>query len=196
MKQKAMWKKLIGYIAIVMIITLAGTGTVFAASTATDTKNAAGADEAAPQIPAVLGDDLLSEEDAGEGDAPAPNTDDADLTGRPSLGVTVANMNTASYAVVKGILPVGAYITKVDIDSLAAQAGLLAGDIVVEVDETAITTVAQTVEILQAKEADDTVLLKVFRVEGLESAKSYSDIGEGEYLEISIVLTLPEDAVK
>lgn len=175
MKQNAMWKKWIGCITMVMMLVLACAGTVLATEAA--------------EIPAVLGDDLLSVEEEATGGETAEDAAD-----KPVLGIKVANMNTSSYAVVKGILPMGAYVTGVEADSLAAEAGLMAGDIVVEVDETAVTTIAKLAEILQAKEEGETITLKVFRVEGIESAQVYSDIGEGEYIDFSIELTLPKEA--
>lgn len=183
MKQNTMAKKWLRCLALVLVIALAGIGVAMAAE-------ATKAGEDAVQIPAVLGDDLLATDDEAAGDS-AEAAEEA-TPGKPRLGIKVSNMNTSSYVVVKGILPVGAYITVVEEDSLAAEAGLLAGDIVVEVDETAVTNIAQMSAILQAKEAGDTVTLKVFRVEDLESAKVYSDIGEGETIDISIELTLPE----
>lgn len=180
MKQNAMWKKWIGCITMVMVLALACTGGVLAT-------------EAAPaaEVPTVLGDDLLSVDEEATGSETA---DEANVSGKPVLGIKVANMNTSSYAVVKGILPMGAYVTNVEEDSLAAEAGLLAGDIVVEVDETAVTNIAKLTEILQEKEAGESVILKIFRVEGIESAQVYSDIGEGEYIDVSIELTLPKEA--
>lgn len=180
-----MWKKRMGPIALALLIFLASTGAAL-------TPGIAGA-EADPTLAPML-DELLSVGDEAQGDAAAPDTPEpVQVPDKPRIGITVANMNTASYAIVKGILPTGAYITGVQPDSLAEKAGLLAGDIVVEMDGVAIATTAQMAGILQEKDAGDTVTIKVYRVEGIENAQSYSDIEDGEYVEVSIELTPLEE---
>lgn len=184
MKNKAGWLKLTRYIAIVMVLVLAGTGAALASSDATTTKA-----DSATGGSLVLDGDLLSVEDEAESTEEKQEADEIDAD-KPAIGVMVSNMNPASYAVVKGILPVGAYITEVEVDSPASVAGLQVGDIVVEMDGMEITAITQMANLLQEKEAGDTVAVKIFRVEGIESAQSYSELGEGEFLDLTVELVL------
>ena len=119
-------------------------------------------------------------------DANAPITS----AGKPRIGVSVADMNSSNYAVASGILPTGAYVTEVESGSPAEKAGLKEGDIIVDVDDTVITSTQQMVSILQAKEAGQTVAVKIYRVEGLPSIENYEDIPEGEYIDLTIELAI------
>ncbi len=110
---------------------------------------------------------------------------------RPRIGVTVRNMNTANPAVSSGILPTGAYVDKVESGSPAEAAGIQAGDIIVEIDGTVITGSTQMVSLLQAKNAGDTVQVKVYRVEGgLANVKDYNSIPDGEYIDLTVSLAM------
>ena len=119
-------------------------------------------------------------------DANAPITS----AGKPRIGVSVADMNSSNFAVASGILPTGAYVTEVESGSPAEKAGLKEGDIIVDVDDTVITSTQQMVSILQAKEAGQTVAVKIYRVEGLPSIENYEDIPEGEYIDLTIELAI------
>ncbi|MEA5013166.1 MAG: trypsin-like peptidase domain-containing protein [Candidatus Limiplasma sp.] len=119
-------------------------------------------------------------------DANAPITS----AGKPRIGVSVADMNSSNYAVASGILPTGAYVTEVESGSPAEKAGLKEGDIIVDVDDTVITSTQQMVSLLQAKEAGQTVAVKIYRVEGLPSIENYEDIPEGEYIDLTIELAI------
>ncbi len=108
----------------------------------------------------------------------------------PRIGVTVSNMNTGNYAVANGILPTGAYVTVVEPGSPAEKAGLQKGDIIVEVNGTVITTTTQMINILQAKQAGDSVAIKIYRVEGLDEIQNYDDIPDGEYMDLTVELAM------
>ncbi len=131
----------------------------------------------------------------GTSDTASSNGADAPITsaGKPRIGVTVTDMNTSNYAVASGILPTGAYVTDVEKGSPAEKAGLLIGDIVVEVDGTVITSTKQMVSLLQAKEAGQTAAVKIYRVEGLDSIQNYEDIPEGQYKDLTITLAILDD---
>ena len=109
----------------------------------------------------------------------------------PRLGVTVTNMNTSNYAVANGVLPIGAYVSAVESGSPAEKAGIAVGDIVVEVDGTVIKSTNQMISVLREKQAGDQVNVKVYRVEGgLDSVQDYSNIPQGEYIELTAELAI------
>ena len=110
---------------------------------------------------------------------------------KPRIGVTVTNMdNVSSYAVQQGILPNGAYVTDVEDGSPASTAGIQDGDIIVQADSTVITSTSQLISILQAKNAGDDVQIKLYRAEGITTAKSVDDIKSGEYKEVTVELAI------
>ena len=112
---------------------------------------------------------------------------------KPRIGVSMTNMNSASYAVATGQLPRGSYVTDVEKGAPAEKAGIKVGDIVVDVDGTIITSTNQMVSILQAKEAGQTVTLKVYRAEGLAELEEGDDIPDGEYMDITVELAILDD---
>ncbi|MBO5501691.1 MAG: trypsin-like peptidase domain-containing protein, partial [Clostridia bacterium] len=121
-------------------------------------------------IPINVAKPLIEDVLAGRtAEAQANNANNNSLTAaqKPRIGVTVANLDTSAPAVANGVLPMGAYIREVEAGSPAETAGLLPGDIVVEVDGTIIKNTTGMINILQSKQAGDTVAMKVYRVEGL-----------------------------
>ena len=84
------------------------------------------------------------------------------LTGKPRLGVTIAGINTSSAAVRNGDLPNGVYIKEVEKNGPAEKAGMIAGDIIVDVDNTVITSTSQLQEIISEHREGDELAIKVF----------------------------------
>ncbi len=110
---------------------------------------------------------------------------------KPRIGVTLTNAtNSSSYAVQAGVIPNGAYVTNVESGSPADEAGLQAGDIIVEADGTVITSTSQLISILQAKTAGDTVAVKIYRVDGITEAQSIDDIQDGQYIDLTVSLAI------
>lgn len=112
---------------------------------------------------------------------------------KPRVGVTVGDVGATKFAsaVSSGLLPTGAYVSEVESGSPAEKAGVLAGDIIVDVDGTVITSVVQMKSMLQAKQANDTVEMKVYRVEGgLNNADENAAIPSGEYLDLQVGLAI------
>ena len=144
-------------------------------------------------IPINVAKPLIEDVLAGKTtDAQANNAGNTSLTTaeKPRIGVTVANLNTNLAAVVNGVLPNGAYITEVEAGSPAERAGLVAGDIVVEVDGTIIKSTTEMINILQNKQAGDTAAMKVYRVEGLNDMESFEEIPDGEYIDVTVELAI------
>ena len=110
---------------------------------------------------------------------------------KPRIGVTVTNAtNFSSYAGEQGIIPNGAYVTDVENGSPADQAGIEVGDIIVQADDTVITSTSQLISILQSKNAGDDAQIKLYRAEGITEAKSIDDIKDGEYKDVTVQLAI------
>ncbi len=117
----------------------------------------------------------------------------ADSSDKPKLGVTVT---TLSSSYVRNALPNGAFVTKVSESSNAEAAGIKAGDLIVEVDGTVISSSTELVQKINEYEAGAQITVKVYRAEGLEEqaadiAKNgldLSNVGEGEYIDLTVTL--------
>ena len=107
------------------------------------------------------------------------------LTGKPRMGVTVGTSNGRN-----GAYPKGVYIFEVEKDSPAEQAGLLPGDIIVEVNGEIITSVDEEVAAMSDMKEGDEVSVKVFRPDEVEDAASGRISTEGEYVDLKVTLAL------
>ena len=115
----------------------------------------------------------------------------------PRIGVSVSNLNPNSYAVAYNLIPNGAYVVEVESGSPAEQAGMLVDDIVVSVDGTRISSKEEMTSILQSKQAGDTVILKIYRVEGgLSSYDDQTSLPDGEYIDLTVELAILDVAAQ
>ena len=147
---------------------------------------------AKPLIEAVLSGNVKAPETEKANNSLAANST---LVGRPRMGVTVAPMNTSSQAVASGALPNGVYVLEVEEGSPAANGGIQVGDIIVDVNDTIITSSTQLTDIIQGLGEGDVLKVKVYRVPGIEDLKSNDEIPDGEYVDLEVVLKVI-DAVK
>ena len=135
---------------------------------------------------------------SGEIEAIAPETKKSeeestnDLTGKPRLGVSIANVNTSSRAAQLGQIPDGVFITEVEAGAPAEKAGLLAGDIIVDVNDTIITDTDQLIALVGQYKAGDTLKVKVYRAEGLLDLTANEDVPDGEYIDVEVTLAVIE----
>ena len=113
-----------------------------------------------------------------------------DLTGKPRLGVSIANVNSSSRAARLGQIPDGVFITAVEQGSPAEKAGLIAGDIVVEVNDTVITDTEELIALVGKYKAGDTLQVKVYRAEGLLERNANEDAPDGEYIDVEVTLEI------
>ena len=118
---------------------------------------------------------------------------DSTLAGKPRMGVTITGMNPNSYAVSSGALPNGVYVKEVEENSPAAMGGMQPGDIIVDVDDTVITSTTQLTSIVGAKQAGDTLKIKVYRVPGLADMQGNEEIPDGEYIDLEVVLAIVDE---
>ena len=117
-----------------------------------------------------------------------------DLTGKPRLGVSIADVNASSRAAQLGQIPDGVFITNVEENGPAAKAGLIAGDIIVDVNDTVITSATQLQSLVGQYNAGDVLKVKVYRVEGILDMSANQDAPEGEYVDAEVTLeVIPAD---
>ena len=140
-----------------------------------------------PLIESVLSGEI----EAIAPEAAAPKAEAADdLSGKPRLGVTIADVNTSSRAAQLGQIPDGVFITNVEASSPAEQAGLLAGDIIVDVNNTVVNDDQQLISLIGQYNAGDKLKIKVYRAEGLLDRNASEDAPEGEYIDVEVTLAI------
>lgn len=149
---------------------------------------------AKPLIEDVLSGKVTGNATAGANTNASGNTDL--LNGKPRMGITITGINTSSAAVRSGQLPNGVYVTEVEEGSPAAEAGMQAADIIVDADNTVITSTSQLQEIIAEKNAGDTVEIKVYRVPGLADLTDADEIPEGEYITMTVTLEVVDSSVQ
>ena len=143
-----------------------------------------------PLIESVLSGEIQAI--APQGEEPEAETATEDLLGKPRMGVSIANVNTSSRAAMMGQIPDGVFITAVEAGSPAEKAGLVAGDIIVEVNETVVTDTDQLIDLVGQYKAGDALNVKVYRAEGLLDLTANEDAPDGEYVDVMVTLELIE----
>ena len=136
---------------------------------------------------------LSGEVTATAPETPATATDAAgtDLTGRPRLGISIDNLNASNRYVSAGYVPSGVYVTKVEEGSPAEAAGMQDTDIIVEVNDTIVTTTSELQTVVGQYNAGDTLNVKVFRVPGgLSNSSTVDDFKAAEYIDLQITLAI------
>lgn len=176
------------------IPTLKYTGSAFSGNTVEGIGMCIPINAAKPLIEDVLSGKVTGNATAGANTNASGNTDL--LNGKPRMGITITGINTSSTAVRTGQLPNGVYVTEVEEGSPAAEAGMQAADIIVDADNTVITSTSQLQEIIAEKSAGDTVEIKVYRVPGLADLTDADEIPEGEYITMTVTLEVVDSSVQ
>ena len=83
------------------------------------------------------------------------------VSGRPSLGISGEALSTFDQYYFR--LPAGLYIESIQSDSPAAQAGIMAGDVLIQVEDTRITDAAGLDQALYHAQVGDTVTVVIYR---------------------------------
>ena len=120
------------------------------------------------------------------------------LIGKPRMGVSVYNINQDYSLVLQGLIPKGVMVHEVEPGSPAEKAGMLPGDIIVDVNDTIITNSTEMNQIISAKKAGDALQVKVYRAEGLlemieQDSINAEDVPDGEYVDLEVVLAIVDD---
>ena len=119
---------------------------------------------------------------------------DSPLYGKPRLGVTITTLsNGTQYG-----LPAGAYVKAVDANSPAANGGIQAGDIVVELDGTVLSSQNALISKLNGYKEGDVIQVKVYRDPALaeqvgQNTIDTSKLGNGEYIDLTVTLRVIDD---
>ena len=180
------------------IPTLKYTGSAYSGTTVEGIGMCIPINAAKPLINDVLSGKVSGNATQSNGNDSNSNTSSAasTLTGKPHLGVTISSINTNSPAVQNGKLPRGVVVTEVESGSPAEEAGLEAWDIIVDVDDTVITSTKELTSYIQGKSEGDTVAIKVYRVPDLENYQSSDDIPQGEYITLNVTLKVVDTPVQ
>ena len=120
---------------------------------------------------------------SADGETATSNTD------KPRLGVTGSMISANNYYLVyAGMLPGGMLISEVTENSPAALAGIQPYDVIVEVDGQIATGINSIRDVLDSHAYGDTIMVKVYRLEGLENAETTDDLGNGQYIDLNVTL--------
>ena len=109
------------------------------------------------------------------------------LSGKPRMGITTTTLNGAAMS--GGALPNGAYVISVDAGSPAEAGGVQLGDIIVEANDTVITTTTDLINLLSELKEGDQVNIKVFRT-GVDLTESDTIPTDGEYVDLTVTLAI------
>lgn len=99
--------------------------------------------------------------------------------GNPRAYLGVIGTDVTLEAVDKGV-PIGAYVTGIDMDSPAMTAGIQSGDVVVSIDEYEITTYAVLTEAILAHNPGEEANIRVKRMNGEEYSEVTISVQLGE----------------
>lgn len=176
---------------LVGIPTLKYTGSAYSGTTVEGIGMCIPINAAKPLIEDVLSGKVEKPEvEATEKTTTAQASEGINMSNKPRMGITITSMNTSSAAVRNGDLPNGVYVSEVENSSPAEAAGMQAGDIIVDVNDTVITSSNQLQSILADCQEGDTLLVKVYRVPGITELTGADEIPEGEYIDLEVTLAV------
>ena len=115
------------------------------------------------------------------------------LTGRPRMGVAITDVNSSSRVAMLGQIPDGVFIQEVEAGSPAEVGGLIAGDIIVDVNGTVISSVSQLQQVIAGYNAGDVLNIKVYRAPGILDISGNDDAPDGEYVDLQVTLAVLDE---
>ncbi|MBP3453815.1 MAG: trypsin-like peptidase domain-containing protein [Clostridia bacterium] len=175
------------------IPTLKYTGSVYSGATVEGIGMCIPINAAKPIIEDVLNNSLT--QNVSKTASAAEDTTNSSLVGKPRMGVSVSNINPNYSLVLQGLIPKGVLVNEVDAGSPAETAGILPGDIIVDVNDTVITHNDEINAIIRTKTVGDTLKVKVYRAEGMlelmeKDTINEEDVPDGEYVDLEVVLAI------
>ena len=115
-----------------------------------------------------------------------------DRLGKPRLGVSIQTLEGAKLT--NGQLPNGAYVITVEKDSPAEKAGILPGDMIVEINGSVIASSEDMMNALEGTLAGDEITVTVWRPDTVYDAERGSFTYSGKYVEnIHVTLAILEE---
>ncbi|MBQ7844577.1 MAG: trypsin-like peptidase domain-containing protein [Clostridia bacterium] len=176
------------------IPTLKYTGSVYSGATVEGIGMCIPINAAKPIIEDVL-NNSLTQNVSKTASAAEDTTNSNSLVGKPRMGVSVSNINPNYSLVLQGLIPKGVLVNEVDAGSPAETAGILPGDIIVDVNDTVITHNDEINAIIRTKTVGDTLKVKVYRAEGMlelmeKDTINAEDVPDGEYVDLEVVLAI------
>ncbi|MBQ7305943.1 MAG: trypsin-like peptidase domain-containing protein [Clostridia bacterium] len=176
------------------IPTLKYTGSVYSGATVEGIGMCIPINAAKPIIEDVLNNSLTQNVSKTASSA-EDTTNSNSLVGKPRMGVSVSNINPNYSLVMQGLIPKGVLVNEVDAGSPAETAGILPGDIIVDVNDTVITHNDEINAIIRTKTVGDTLKVKVYRAEGMlelmeKDTINAEDVPDGEYVDLEVVLAI------
>ncbi len=126
--------------------------------------------------------------DSGD-DEDSSSSSGTNLVGKPRMGITMSNLANSA-ALQSGQIPKGVYVVNVEENSPAEKAGMQVGDIIVDVDDTVITSTTELSAKVAEYKAGDTLKIKVYRVPGITGLTGSDDIPDGEYIDLEVTLEI------
>ncbi len=110
----------------------------------------------------------------------------------PRVGIATNDLATPSMEPSKDMLPRSVLVTKVQAGSPAAAAGMKVDDLILEVDGIRVTTGEEVSAAVRKHSAGETVSFKVYRIPGLSELTVDQTIPDGEYLTLTMTVTMEE----
>ena len=144
-------------------------------------------------IPINEAKDVINAALKGEGNVekPAESEKDestgGDLKGKPRMGITISTVTDT----MEQRLPEGVFISEVEKDSPAEAGGLLAGDIIVEINGQRTKTTDEAIDIISKLNAGDEVTVEVFRPSHVYGEGRIST--EGDYTTVTVKLAVVDN---
>ncbi len=174
------------------IPTLKYTGSYYSGSTVEGIGMCIPINSAKPLIEKVLNGEITftaAEALDSDDDEDSTSSSGTNLVGKPRMGITMSNLANSA-ALQSGQIPKGVYVVNVEENSPAEKAGMQVGDIIVDVDDTVITSTTELSAKVAEYEAGDTLKIKVYRVPGITDLTGSDDIPDGEYIDLEVTLEI------
>ncbi len=174
------------------IPTLKYSGSYYSGSTVEGIGMCIPINSAKPLIEKVLSGEITftaAEALDSDDDKDSTSSSGTNLVGKPRMGITMSNLANSA-ALQSGQIPKGVYVVNVEENSPAEKAGMQVGDIIVDVDDTVITSTTELSAKVAEYDAGDTLKIKVYRVPGITGLTGSDDIPDGEYIDLEVTLEI------